>query len=98
MPKIVRQSWTESERGWGQRPDGWSIHLTVEDVVAYNENYWADENERNKEGSVPDEYTRPDENIEEVEVAQEVIDELEHVYLRGQLGIRVWQHQRDSYF
>ena len=26
--EVIVQAWTESERGWGQRPDGLSIHFT----------------------------------------------------------------------
>lgn len=27
--------WTETERGWGMRPDGYSFHKTPEDAAAY---------------------------------------------------------------
>jgi hypothetical protein len=26
MPNVVIQNWEESERGWGVRPDGYTIH------------------------------------------------------------------------
>lgn len=26
MPQVIVQKWEESERGWGTRPDGYSIH------------------------------------------------------------------------
>lgn len=54
MPKVYCQQWEESERGWGVRPDGYSLHLTPEDAKAYIEAYWK---EQPKE--VPDEYERP---------------------------------------
>lgn len=52
---VIVQEWLESEFGWGQRPDGYSLHLTTEDLKAFLEEYWA---EMPKE--VPDEYSRPD--------------------------------------
>lgn len=51
---VVVQKWEESERGWGVRPDGYSIHLTEEDRVAYIDDYCKD-----RTGPVPDEYDRP---------------------------------------
>ena len=32
MKTIYYQHWWESESGWGQRPDGYSMHLSVEIV------------------------------------------------------------------
>jgi hypothetical protein len=29
--EVVYQSWLESERGWGVRPDGYSLHLSLGD-------------------------------------------------------------------
>lgn len=55
---VVVQDWEESERGWGTRPDGISIHLTEEDRSAYCENYWREERKRNAGGGTPDEYER----------------------------------------
>ena len=34
-----KQNWEESERGWGIRPDGCSLHETVDDCVAYRKTY-----------------------------------------------------------
>lgn len=52
---VVCQDWEESERGWGVRPDGFTLHLTREDrdayVKGYNDTY-------NNLPSAPDEYTR----------------------------------------
>lgn len=40
--KAIALEWEESERGWGTRPDGISIHTTSEEadryVQAYNDN------------------------------------------------------------
>ncbi len=35
MQKVLCQRWTETERGWGQRPDGFSLHITRENRDAY---------------------------------------------------------------
>jgi hypothetical protein len=53
MATVVMQRWYESERGWGQRPDGCSLHLTEQDRAAYCKKYWADEKERNSSGVAP---------------------------------------------
>jgi len=55
MTKVVVQKWEESERGWGVRPDGYSIHLTDADRHAYINKYW----DSMPKSFVPDEYSRP---------------------------------------
>jgi len=56
MPTItaVYVSWTESERGWGMRPDGCSIHLSMDEWRRYLKEWTA---KQPKE--VPAEYTAP---------------------------------------
>ncbi|MBI2047775.1 MAG: hypothetical protein HYT27_01415 [Parcubacteria group bacterium] len=51
----ICQKWEESERGWGTRPDGYSLHLTDEDREQYIKDYW-----KQMPNEVPDEYSRPD--------------------------------------
>ena len=51
---IVVQKWEESERGWGIRPDGFSIHPSMEALKKYIERYWD-----GMPDSAPDEYSRP---------------------------------------
>ena len=53
---VVVQKWEESERGWGTRPDGYSLHLTEEDRKKYIEEYTKGRDPHD----VPDEYDRPD--------------------------------------
>lgn len=54
--KFVRQKWIESERGWGQRPDGYTLHkdeeARVRFVEKYNEKYRSD-------AYAPDVYSYP---------------------------------------
>jgi hypothetical protein len=59
---VVCQDWEESERGWGVRPDGVSLHLTEADRVAYVAEYWERERAKNPPSAVPEvpnEYSRP---------------------------------------
>ena len=57
---VVVQKWEESERGWGCRPDGWTMHLSEADRAAFCKEYWARMPPRGPNGEVPDEYTRED--------------------------------------
>ena len=54
---VLVQDWEESERGFGVRPDGFTLHLTLEAHKAYVEAFWRRQKERLGE-STPDEYTR----------------------------------------
>lgn len=55
MNKIVLQLWEESERGWGVRPDGCSIHIDSAERERYVESVYA---ARRGSESVPEEYER----------------------------------------
>jgi hypothetical protein len=46
--------WEESERGWGVRPDGFSIHPSQENYREFLADYWA-----KMPNETPDEYERP---------------------------------------
>ncbi len=52
--KVIVQKWEESERGWGVRPDGYSLHRTEEDRAAYVKAHWD-----SLPDEAPDEYSRP---------------------------------------
>ena len=56
---VVVQKWEESERGWDTRPDGFSLHLTEADRVAFIKAYWARMPDRDAFGCAPDEYSLP---------------------------------------
>lgn len=56
---VICQAWLESERGWGQRPDGFTLHLTLDDCQNFITDFNEREKERNPSGVVPDEYSRP---------------------------------------
>ena len=55
--KIVEIEWIESEAGWGQRPDGFTYHPTIESAQQYINDYWT-----KMPTEVPGCYSRP-ENI-----------------------------------
>jgi hypothetical protein len=48
--------WTEYERGWGQRPDGRTLHFSLEEANKYIKDYW----DSMPDGPAPDIYSRPD--------------------------------------
>lgn len=88
MPKAIAQSWTESERGWGQRPDGYSIHLTEEDRKLFNAEFIREERERNPSGAVPDEYSTFDDNSVEVEITHVLHNDLLELKEKNIHGMR----------
>lgn len=57
MNHIICQVWEESERDWGVRPDGFTLHLTPEDHAAFMEDFWRQQ-KADFDGRAPDEYTR----------------------------------------
>jgi len=54
LESVVYIRWEESERSWGVRPDGGSLHLTSQDYRVFLREYWS-----NQPDEVPDEYSRP---------------------------------------
>jgi len=54
---VVAQEWTESERGWGRRPDGFSLHLTNEACAEFIRRYNA---KYNNEKETPECYSFAD--------------------------------------
>jgi hypothetical protein len=51
---VICQKWEESEKGWGTRPDGYSLHLTETDRAAFVQAYWD-----SMPDEAPSEYERP---------------------------------------
>ncbi len=64
------QKWEESEEGWGVRPDGFSLHISIEGVKRYIAEYW--NTLPNEE--VPREYSRPSGTPYLVGVGRAVMD------------------------
>lgn len=65
----ICQKWEESEEGWGTRPDGFSLHVSVEGLAKYIAAYWD-----GMPGEVPEEYSRPSGEAYPVGVANSVMD------------------------
>jgi len=65
----VCQKWEESERDWGTRPDGFSLHLSVEGLKKYIAAYW-----NSMPDAIPDEYSRPDGQPYPVGISDEVME------------------------
>lgn len=47
--------WIEYERGWGQRPDGTSLHKSLDVAKKYIEETWS----RRPDGEAPECYSKP---------------------------------------
>jgi hypothetical protein len=84
---VIVQEWEESERGWGVRPDGASLHLTETDRKAYCEDFWKREKKSNPGGEVPDEYTRESGGPKTMEVDETVYQKIK----KSKHGITLWQ-------
>lgn len=69
---VYQIDWEESERHWGTRPDGHSLHATLAEAEKYVEDYWAGMPDK-----APDEYERPCGKARLVEVDDETFREVE---------------------
>lgn len=81
MKPIIKQEWNKVKRGYGNKPDGHSLHLTMEDRNKYVEEYW-----RNMPDEVPDEHSRPYNHP----VIFDVDDEMYEKIKSSENGIRVY--------
>lgn len=79
------QQWTETERGWGQRPDGYSLHLTQNHSAEYIKKYLA----KMPDGPTPDEYSFPDGDPYQTEMD---ISETDLVRMGNNRGMRVYSN------
>lgn len=57
---VYRIPWTEYERDWGQRPDGATLHISLDEAKGFIDAFWENEKQRNPSGQAPDEYSRND--------------------------------------
>lgn len=78
MKKVYLQHWEESERGWGIRPDGCSLHLTLEDRKKYIETIY----EGRDISNIPHEYERICGEPIEVDIKDELYDTIQNGTLR----------------
>ncbi len=73
--------WEESERGWGPRPDGCSLHLTQEDRTEFVREYWA-----SMPKQVPNEYSRPCEGQYAATVSADLYEKIKETRKGLRLG------------
>ena len=82
---VVVQEWLESERGWGTRPDGYSLHLSEEDRKEYIAAYW-----EIMPDHAPNEYSRPTGDPFLRDVEPSTITALEEARKEGVCGLRIY--------
>lgn len=68
---VICQLWYESERGWGWRPDGFSLHLTEQDRLAFIRRYWEE-----MPNETPSEYSKETKEPFNVGVTPEIYERL----------------------
>jgi len=85
MKRVFLQYWEESERGWGVRPDGCSLHLTMGEHKKYIEKIYESRDSRN----IPDEYDRTVGEVIDVFVKDDLYDAI-----KGSL--RLWKHELNN--
>ena len=81
---VYIEYWTESEKGWGTRPDGISMHKSKKDYEIYLEKYWKEQPEE-----TPSEYSRPNKSQRVASVSDELFSKLNE----SENGVRVWQQE-----
>ena len=81
--RVICQDWLESERGWGTRPDGCSLHLTEEDRQQYIQNNWD-----GMPDEVPNEYSRACGRPYPVQVSPELYARVQQ---SDRHGVRIWR-------
>jgi len=86
---VVVQEWIESERGWGQRTDGYSVHLNAKDLEKYIQEYWDREKKTNPSGVAPDCYVRPDGNPFLRDIDKTIYKKLENLKKQGKHGMTI---------
>jgi hypothetical protein len=84
MKKAYLQFWEESERGWGVRPDGCSLHLNSELHKSFVDGVYKSRDY----GNIPHEYDRVNGNVLEVLVSETIYREI----LNGNGNLRLMQH------
>jgi hypothetical protein len=72
---VIAQDWEESERKFGVRPDGFTLHLSLDAHKAYVEAFWRCQKATLGE-STPNEYTRACGNPKLVEVNETIYSKL----------------------
>ena len=80
-------NWVECERGMGQRPDGFSIHIDINESLKYVEEYL-----KKQPNKVPDEYEKPISLPTPVILSNEQIEILKDCGFPDIKSLRVYKH------
>ncbi len=72
---VLFQRWEESERGWGTRPDGYTLHVSLDECTAYRDKFMKDQHAR-MGSTPPNEYTRPCGEPDVIQVSKATYDDL----------------------
>lgn len=95
---VICQKWEESERGWGRRPDGFSLHISYDALRRYIKTYWD-----GMPDVAPDEYSCPDGTAYPVGVSDEVYQAVQsgdgiryssNTNYPGSAGLEGWMPQQ----
>jgi hypothetical protein len=92
---VVKIEWIERERGWGCRPDGYTLHIDQATAEAFIAQYWKDEEkywagQGKPRNYVPDEYTSPG-DPKDFEVGDETFAKLQETG-----SLRVWRFEESK--
>lgn len=89
--KAILVEWVESERGWGIRPDGYSVHVSKETAEQYIKDYWAMMPQQ-----APDEYSRPEHSLEwkTISISDQLYTEM---VAKDDKSVRLWEHPDQLY-
>jgi hypothetical protein len=88
LEEAVFVCWEESEAGWGTRPDGCSLHLSVEDSQRYIKDYW-----KRMPKQVPDEYSRPASSSQKVLVSRSIYGKIKRATKSRPYGLRLFEDE-----
>ena len=82
--EVICQDWTESEQGWGQRPDGVSLHLNENNRATFFKDY-----QKRLPKEIPHEYSFPEENIYVIKVDDNTFERIKET----KNGLRLFQSE-----
>ncbi len=81
MKTVFCLLWEESERNWGTRPDGYSLHLSEEDITSYQTSHTKTLREMFGD-EPPDEYDRPASKPFKVQVTEKLYKKIKGTGVR----------------
>ena len=85
--RVILIAWEHMNSEWGRQPDGWSLHASEDDAVAFIRRYWASQPK-----PAPAEFSRPLDRFIDVEISPK------HPLVRrmmAQNGVRIPQYDED---